>query len=193
VIHSPISNLRMGSGIMPLRKLKTAGITLGLASDGMACNDTQSMFDVMRFGALLHTVSRSDYRSWPTSREILRMATSGNARCMLAQNEIGSLLPGKRADVILLDLKTINFTPLHNLENQLVFTQPEGSVDTVIVDGEVIVEDGQVLTVDEGALLDEVRTYASMVDRDRREALPLSNRIWPYMDQVYQMAVDKFD
>jgi len=191
VIHCPLSNLRMGSGITPLSKLRNVGIAVGLGSDGTACNDTQSMFDVMRFAALSHNIPELDFRKWPTSDQILRMATSVNAHCMLAQDQLGSLTPGKRADVILLDLRDIGFTPLHNVKNQLVFSQNGGAVKTVIVDGEVIVENGRVLTVNEGALLEELRSYMPMLKEQYEKTQPLSDEIWPYLEQVYQKAVDQ--
>lgn len=189
VIHCPTSNLRLGSGVMPYKKLKAADIPIGLGADGAASSDSQSMFDIMYVAGLIHSANDPDYSTWPLSEDILRMATTNNARCIWRQNELGCLAPGMLADIILLDMKHISFTPLHNIYNQLVFSKPEGAVTMVLVDGEIVVENGRLINVNEEDLLDEVREYQEYIKSQILEAQGESLMLLPFIDQLYKTSI----
>src|SRR6266568_3836632 len=115
IFHNVISNQKLGAGIAPIRKLLKAGVNVALGSDGICSNDTPRMFDVMHAAGLLHSVSTPDYNSWVTAAEVLNAATIGGARSALLEREIGSLEPGKRADLLILDMGTANFSPLNDV------------------------------------------------------------------------------
>ena len=188
VVHCPTSNLRLGSGIMPYRKLKAAGIPIGLGADGAASSDSQAMFDIMYVAALIHSGNDPEYRYWPLSDDVLRMATANNARCIWRQNELGYLARGMLADLILLDLNHIAFTPLHNIQNQLVFSKPADAVSMVIIDGKIVVENGQMSLVNEQDLLDEVRDYQDLIKSIIEDAHEESLVLLPFLNQLYEIS-----
>ena len=127
VAHNPMCNLKLGSGIMPFRKLRDAGIPIALGSDEKAADDSTDMWAVAKMASLIHRVTDPDYLRWPEPREILQCATRGGARGM-RRPDIGSLEAGKQADLILLDLDHLGFTPLNDLRRQLVYCVNGGAV-----------------------------------------------------------------
>ena len=157
VVHNSVCNLKLGSGFAPILDLHEHGAHVALAADGAASNDNQNMFDVMKVAGLMHTVRSSDHQRWLSAKTILEMATSGGARVLGLEEELGAIEPGRLADLTLLDLSTPAFTPLNDPAQHLVYCETGSSVRTVIVNGRVVVEDGRVLTVDEGAVLAEAR------------------------------------
>src|SRR4029077_1890727 len=117
------------------------------------------MLDVMHVAAILHKVTSPNYKLWPTADEVLRAATIGGARSAMIHDQVGSLEIGKKADLVMFDTKSINFTPLNDLRNHVVYCENGASVATVIVNGEIVVQNGQLMRVDETATLDELRSY----------------------------------
>lgn len=191
IVHCPTSNLRLGSGIMPYQKLKAAGIPIGLGADGAASSDSQDMFDIMYVAALIHTGCYSNYRDWPSSNDILRMATTNNARCIWRQKHLGCLTPGMLADCVLLDLKHLAFTPLHNVQNQLVYSKPSRAVSMVMIDGEIVVENGHLTLIDEDNLLEEVRDYQDFIKSNIEDAQEESLVLLPYLNRLYEILTDQ--
>ena len=161
IAHNPVCNLKLGSGVMPFRRLREQGIPIALGTDERNTDDTINVWGVMKMAGLIHKITERDYREWPTAAEILTCATSGGARGMRRAHEIGQLAAGFQADLILVDLDTLAFTPLNDLRRQLVFCENGSSVAMTMVAGRVIVEHGRVLTVDEAALRAEVRELSS--------------------------------
>ncbi|RWC61825.1 amidohydrolase [Mesorhizobium sp.] len=157
VAHNAISNQKLGAGSAPVRKLLTAGVNIGLGSDGICSNDTPRIFDVMKAAGLMHKVNNPDWSRWLTASEVLYAGTIGGARTALLQDEIGSLEPGKKADLLILDMQTANFTPLNDVRNHLVYCEEGSSIEKVFVNGEMVVENGKLTKVDEKALLAELR------------------------------------
>ena len=153
VAHCPTSNMRLGTGVCPVPALLRAGVTVGLGTDGMLSNYKLDMFEVMRGACLLQRIQHLDAGAL-TSRQALEMATLGGARALGLEDEIGSIEPGKRADLILLDFQDVRFTPWlrgrhANLEAMIVWTAGGGDVDTVLVDGRVVVENHRLQTMEE--------------------------------------------
>ena len=140
-VHNPASNLRIGSGLAPVRAFLTAGVDVALGTDGAASNDGQNMFDALRLAALIHNQAGSDFNQWVTPLQALVMATRNGARAFGL--DAGVLAAGKLADLVLLRRDTAAFTPLNDVISQLVFCENGSSVDTVIVNGEIVVEDGR--------------------------------------------------
>ncbi len=170
IAHNPVSNLRLGSGIMPFRQIRDRGITVALGSDEAICGDTVEMWGVAKMAGLIHNVPSLDSEAWPTAAEVLEALWRGGAAAMLRTGELGEVRAGALADLALLDLHHPAFTPLNDLPGQLVYCDPATSVMLVMVDGTVVKEDGQITTVDEPALLDEARElFAAAVAQRRRE------------------------
>jgi cytosine/adenosine deaminase-related metal-dependent hydrolase len=189
VAHNPICNLRIGSGIAPLRKLLDRGVNVGLGTDEIDCNDSGRIFDVMHMAGLIHTVTTTDYERWPTPAEILTAATRGGARSVCLEDEIGSLEPGRKADIVLLDLDSLLYTPLNDPATHLVYAENGSSVDCVLVAGEVVVEDGRLTRVDEAAVLAEIRgRMGDYLDR-RSDWEEKARRFEPYMRKLYDRCV----
>jgi 5-methylthioadenosine/S-adenosylhomocysteine deaminase len=150
-VHNPASNLRIGSGLAPVRQFLSAGVNIGLGTDGSASNDGQNMFDAMRLVALIHNQAGTDFNQWVTPVQALSMATRNGARALGL--DAGVLAPGKLADVVLLKRDTPAFTPLNDVMNQLVFCENGSGVATVLVNGEIVVEGGRLTKVDEMVVL----------------------------------------
>ena len=159
-VHNPASNLRIGSGLAPVRDFLSTGVHVALGTDGAASNDGQNMFDALRLVALIHNQAGTDFNHWVMPSQALAMATRNGARAFGL--DAGVLAPGKLADLVLLRRDTLAFTPLNDVMSQLVFCENGSSVDTVIVNGEVVVEDGRLKKLDEK----EVLTLATKA-RDR--------------------------
>jgi len=150
-VHNPASNLRIGSGLAPVKQFIAAGVNVGLGTDGAASNDGQNMFDAVRLAALIHNQAGTDFRQWVTPAQGLAMATRNGAHAFGL--EAGVLAPGKLADIVLLRRDTPAFTPLNDVIGQLVFCENGNSVDTVIVNGEIVVESGSLKRIDEREVL----------------------------------------
>lgn len=155
VAHNPESNMKLASGVAPVVRLKDAGITVGIGTDGAASNNNLDMFGEMRTAALLHKVFNEDPLVMPAF-DVLKMATSDGARALGMGNEVGSLKPGFKADLILVDMNKPHYCPRHNLVAHAVYAAEAGDVDVVIIDGEIIMENQRILTVDEERVLEEV-------------------------------------
>ena len=155
VSHNPVSNLKLASGVSPVPRLIDSGVTVSLGTDGPSSNNVSDMFEVVKLTALLHKGVNRDPTILPAER-VLRMATIDGARCLLWNKEIGSLEVGKRADLAVIDFKRPHLCPLYNEMSHLVYAVRASDVETVMVDGRIVVEDREVKTVDLPALLDRV-------------------------------------
>jgi 5-methylthioadenosine/S-adenosylhomocysteine deaminase len=156
VSHNPTSNMYLSSGTAPVPAMLQAGVPVGLASDGPASNNTHNMIQSLKFAALLHKgVSRDP--TIITGETVLEMATIGGARALGLESEIGSLEVGKRADLFVADLAASPFAaPVNHPVSALVYSAVGTEVETVIVDGRVVLSDGRMTTLDE----DRVRRLA---------------------------------
>jgi cytosine/adenosine deaminase-related metal-dependent hydrolase len=186
ISHNAISNQKLGAGIAPFRKLVDAGVNVALGTDGISSNDTPRIFDVMHVAALLHKVTTPDYTKWPNASEILRCATIGGARSAFVHDETGSLEPGKKADMLVLKLKSLNFTPLNDVRNHLVYCENGNSIERVIVNGEVVVQDGRMTKVDEEALLEELRGYMPEFQAQHARVEQINAEFEPYFAEIHR-------
>jgi len=147
VVHCPSSNSKLGSGIAPIKDLIGRGISVSLGADGAACNNRLDMFSEMRLAALLQkTLHGPDTL---TAETVLRMATVEGARALGEQDALGTLEAGKRADIIVVRLNESHVTPRTDLMSTLVYATQATDVDTVIIDGELVMRDRKLLTIDE--------------------------------------------
>jgi 5-methylthioadenosine/S-adenosylhomocysteine deaminase len=187
VAHNPVCNLKLGSGIMPFRKLRDAGIPIALGSDERAADDTTDMWAVAKTASLIHRVSDPDYRRWPEPAEILKCATAGGARGM-RRGDIGALEAGRQADLILVDLDHLAFTPLHDIRKHLVYGMNGSAVALTMVAGCVVAERGRVLTVDEDAIKAEIRERTAALHRELATTADAAARLEPYYAEMYRRA-----
>jgi len=187
VAHNPISNLRLGSGVMPFRRLRERGITIALGTDEAIADDSVNMWAVAKMAGLIHNIAEPDYERWPTAAEVLSCLITGGARAMRQADRIGAIAPGMRADLIMLDLDTLAFTPLNDLDRQLVYCENGSSVRLTMVAGAIVARDGRLLTIDEAALRAEARDLAAALAgaAQTREAAA----VWlPYYREMYLRA-----
>jgi 5-methylthioadenosine/S-adenosylhomocysteine deaminase len=137
-------------------EMRKKGITIALASDGPGSNNSQNMLEVMKTTALLHKVTTLD-ATVLLPEDILWMACRGGAIAFGQPDQIGSLETGKKADIVLVDLNTPLAMPVHRVPSALVYNASPRDVDTVIIDGQMVMRNKQLLCVDEESLLAEAR------------------------------------
>jgi 5-methylthioadenosine/S-adenosylhomocysteine deaminase len=153
VSHQPLSNMRLASGIIRYADFKAAGIRIGIGLDG-GTNDTIDAFNNIRAATGLQRAKSHNPQESPTVEEVLRAATMGGAEALDMEREIGSLTPGKQADVIVIDMHALNFSPVLRPVAQIVFNGQTQNVKWVFVAGRTLKEDGQVKGADERHLVE---------------------------------------
>ena len=186
VQHNPWSNLRIGSGVAPVRELIEAGVNLGLGSDGCASTDTCNMLTTVSSAAALAKLRGDDFRRWPSVEEIWRAGTVGGATALGLGDRLGRIEEGMRADLVLYRTDSVAFTPLHNPLQQLVYAERGASVDTVFVDGEAVMRAGRLTRIDEPAVLAEVREEVEKLRPVLDELDANARRMWPPTDRIYR-------
>ena len=162
VSHCPTSNMKLASGgVAPLPEMFEAGVTVSLGTDSPISNNGMDLFQEMKVAALLHKSSRWDASVLP-AQKALDLATVDAARALRVEDRLGSIEPGKAADLAVVDLRTPHATPFSrdNLIRHLVYACRGSDVRTTIVNGEVVVDGGTVKTVDEGVVIDRVQEIA---------------------------------
>ena len=182
-VHNPASNLRLGSGVAPVRKYLAAGARVALGTDGAASNDGQNMFDALRLAGLIHNQAGTDFTQWTSPRQALTMATCSGADAFGL--DAGVLAPGKVADVVLLRRDTPAFTPLNDVMSQLVFCENGSSVDTVIVNGEIVVESGRPVRINEQEVLDLATKARERLDPAIQRELAAAKSMEPALTEMY--------
>lgn len=155
IVHCPTSNSKSGDGIAPVSKMLKMGINVGLGTDGPASNGSQSMFWEMKYAVLLQRIGKNPF----PFIEALRMVTLNNAKTIGMDGEIGTLEKGKKADIILINLKKPHLFPYKNLPSHIVYGCNGCEVTDVIIDGGLVMENREVLGVDEGRIIDEAMEY----------------------------------
>lgn len=162
VSHCPESNMKLASGIAPIPAMIDAGITVGLGTDGCASNNDLDLFREMDTCAKLHKVKHLDATILP-ARQVLHLATLGSARLLGLDSQIGSLAPGKRADLILLELNQPHLTPFYN-EDLLVYAATGSDVTTVIIDGNIVMEERKIRSFDLAETMTKVRELSQSLE-----------------------------
>jgi len=162
VSHNPESNMKLASGTAPVPGYLKANVALGLGTDGAASNNDLDMFEAMRVASLLHKLTTGDPRAVP-AREALEMATIRGARALGMERQIGSLEPGKRADLIVVAVNGARQTPLYDPLSHLVYVARGDDVVTTIVHGKTLMKNRKVLTLNATAVLSDARAWAEKV------------------------------
>ncbi|MXZ83527.1 MAG: amidohydrolase [Synechococcus sp. SB0666_bin_14] len=163
IAHNPQSNMKLGiPKAAPVTAALAAGIPVGLGTDGPASNNDLDLFDEMDAAAKIQKFQLGDPAALP-AETVFRMATMGGARVLNLHDQIGSLEPGKRADVVLVDMQRPGLTPLYHVYSHLVYAARGSDVATVIVNGRIVVQDRRILTVDEAAVMERAHGFADRV------------------------------
>ena len=178
VVLNHMSNMKLKSGIAPVKDLIESGVRIALGCDNCSGSDVQNVFQAMKLFCLFAAVS--DPEPGPQlAHHALRHATEGNARSAGLERELGALKPGYRADMVLIDLNDVAYLPFNSAARQLVYTETGRGVKTVIVEGRVVIKDRKAATIDEDGLRREVdslmrhfRADYDTVARERERALP---------------------
>ena len=178
VAHNPVSNMKLKSGIAPVRAMMCEGVNVALGCDNSSCGDCQNMFQAMKAMCLLAAVADPQ----PTgvlARDALRAATLGGARALNLGGSIGALRPGMKADLVILDLTDPAYMPFNDATRQVVFSESGRGVETSIVDGRIVMRNRRMTTVDERAIAEELTQVMIAYRRDfdgvaaaNRESLP---------------------
>jgi 5-methylthioadenosine/S-adenosylhomocysteine deaminase len=158
VIHCPVSNMYLASGVPAVCQMLARGIPVALGSDGPGSQNSQDMLESLKIAALLAKVSTCDANA-VLPLDVLRMATADGAR-LFDREDIGRIVPGARADLTVVDLNNARSMPVHRPESAVVYNASGADVHTVLVEGRILLEAGQVTILDETALLEECRRAA---------------------------------
>lgn len=184
VAHNPGSNLRLGSGVAPVRRMRDRGLAVGIGTDGPHCADNQNMFEAMRLASFVSRIRSVELENWLTTEQVLAMATAGSARALGLGERIGKLEPGFKADIVFLDLGHLNFLPLNDPTNQIVHTENGGAVESVMIGGRLVLDRGDFTTVD-------MKTLARQISA-RADELRELNRETRILLQALERSVSKF-
>lgn len=166
VAHNPGSNLRLGSGVAPARKMVDLGIGIGIGTDGCASADSQNMFEAMRMAAFVSRIVTLEPEDWLGSWDVLEMGTVGSASALGLGNEVGRIEPGYKADLLFLDLNNVNFVPLNDAANQIVNCEDSSAIDSVMIGGRMVLSGRRFADLDFDALR---RRVADTVERLREQ------------------------
>ena len=162
VIHNPTSNMKIASGISPVASMLQAGVRVGLGTDGAASNNDLDMWEEMRLAAFLQKVDRMDPEVMSAST-VLTMATRGGAEAIGLGGKVGSLAVGMRADIIQVSFDDVHFVPTYDVISHLVYVADEQDVSSVVVDGKLLMKNGEMLTIDTERVTREATALAARI------------------------------
>jgi guanine deaminase len=183
VAHNPGSNLRLGSGIAAIYDMVQAGVNIGIGTDGASCSDNQNMFEAIRLASFVSRVRSHDHHAWLQTDQVLSMATEGSAKALGFGDEIGRLAPGYRADIVFLDLNHVNYLPLNDPIHQLVHTEDGNAVDSVIIDGQMVLWQGRFTRIDLTSLRERLTAAREDLAIRSHEAKQLATALEAYVGQ----------
>lgn len=162
VVHNPESNMKLASGVAPAVELLDRGVTMGLGTDGCASNNNLDIFQEMDTAAKLHKVHQGD-PALSSALQVAAMVTNGGAAALGMSPILGSLEPGKKADLITIDLNQPHLTPMYDPCSHLVYAARGADVRDVIIDGSIVMRERQLLEVDEQEVMAKVREIAAAI------------------------------
>ena len=180
IVLNHLSNMKLKSGIAPVVDLRESGVRLGLGCDNCSGSDVQSIFQAMKLFCLFSAVSEPEPGP-PLAHQVLRHATLGNARTAGLQGKLGALKPGHKADMVFIDLKDTAYLPYNSAARQLVYTEAGRGVESVMVDGRMVMNQRKITTIDEDGLRREVQDLMRHFIADYDEVVKTRARAMPYM------------
>jgi len=171
VAHAMVANIKSAKGVAPVPRMLAAGVRVGLATDGPMSGNTLDIVGQLGYVAKVHKLDRRDRNLMPAI-DVVDLATRGGARALHLEDRLGSLAPGKLADVILVDTESTAMVPLHDPYAALVYAASPRDVRTTIIHGRVVMEDRRVLTVDAAAVRARMRTITDRINAALAKGLP---------------------
>jgi 5-methylthioadenosine/S-adenosylhomocysteine deaminase len=162
VVHNPQSNMKLAAGVSPVPKMLAAGVLVGLGTDGAASNNDLNMWEEMDTAAKLHKVFSGDPKVI-SAQEAFELATIRGAQALHLDREIGSIEVGKRADLVIIERDDLHQVPLYNIYSDLVYATKAADVLTVIINGQIVMRDRKLLTLDETAIKESTRVFRERV------------------------------
>lgn len=185
IVLNHLSNLKLKSGVAPVVDMRESGVRLGLGCDNCSGSDVQNMFQAMKLFCLFSAVSEPEPGPG-LAHEVLRTATLGNARTAGLGDRLGAVKPGYAADLVLIDLDDVGYLPFNSAARQLVYTETGRAVDTVVVDGKVVVKGRRATTIDEDALRREVAGLMRHFIADYDAVVRARERALPYLRDAHR-------
>lgn len=176
LVHNPLSNLRLGSGLARIQPMLQRGLNVGIGTDAACTSDTLNMYESARLASYISRIQTHESQRWLTGRDVLAMATAGGATALGLGDRIGRLIPGFKADIVFLDACSFNYVPLNDPMRQVAFGENGAAVKMVMVGGRIIVEDGRLLTVDRDKLRHQAQAAAERLGAASRELCHLTNQ-----------------
>ena len=162
-VHNPSSNMMIASGVSPVPEMRSAGVAVGLGTDGPAgSNNDLDLMEEIDLAAKLAKISKMDPLAL-NAKSVVEMATIDGARALHLEKEIGSLEAGKKADLVVIRLDEPNAVPMYDIYAQIAYSLKGGDVETVVIGGKVVMRDRRLLTVDEPKVLEKAREYGKSV------------------------------
>ena len=188
-VHNPACNMKMGSGIAPVYDMLQA-FPVGLGTDNVSANDSANLFEAMKLGALLSKIRTPEFTQWLDAEAVVDMATSFGSRCLRKEDEIGTLEVGKKADIVLLNMKNEQFVMAVDYDKALAYSETGRSVDTVLVDGRVVVKDSHLTNIDENRLYEKLAEIRNDIFAEHQLALQECEGITEVFEQCYRRCND---
>jgi len=191
-VHNPAANLKLGSGLMPMREMLDRNIVVALGVDGACSSDNQNVFDAIKLAALIHNVKHHDPRTWISAREAFEACTLGGAAALLLRGQLGQIRAGYLADITLLDTRSPVLAPMNDAYGMLAHCETGSSVRHVIVNGRLVVRDRKLLTLDADALTAEFferaedKPFRRPLDARTRQDIASTQTFW---QDVMQRAI----
>jgi len=191
VQYNPFSNTVLGAGVLDLRALQEAGINVSMGSDGCGIPFNCSMNTTIKFGACLPRIRDADYDKWPTSADIWEAATVGGAVAFGREKDLGRLEPKHKADFVLYRLDSSGLLPLNVPVRQLVHGETVGGIDTVVVDGQIVLQGGKLTLIDEDAIIAELQAVHAELKDQIMGSEDSAQPVFEGVEKAYRMALQR--
>jgi len=190
-VYNPLSNLKLGSGRMPVRDFLEAGVNVALASDGCGSRDSLNLLAVVQSAALLNKHPLEPPERWISAEEAFYLATEGGAKAFGLAGQVGKLAPGYRADLVGYRRDRPAFVPLNHPLRQLVYAETGAAVDLVVIDGQVLMRDGKLTTLREADLIDKIHhTHAAILPHLEASEASVETFL-PYYRKIYDRCLQE--
>ena len=186
--YNPHSNAVLGAGVPDFQAFKAAGINISMGSDGCGIPFNCSMNSTVKFGACLPRVRNADYENWPTASDIWEAATVGGAIAFGRGNDLGSIKPGLLADFVCYRLDSSGLLPLNDPVRQLVHGDNAAGIDTVVIDGDVVVRGGKLICIDEDKIIAELQAAHLELNDQIMSSENSSKAVFHGIRRVYEKA-----
>jgi guanine deaminase len=183
VSHNPGSNMKLGSGMADARRMLDRGVNVAIGSDGAGSSDNLNVFEAMRMAAFVSRVADHTPDRWLSSREVFRAVTEGGAKALGFGGKIGRIERGYKADLVFLDLGHVNYVPLNDVVNQVVFCEDGTGVHSVMIGGKMVLEAGRFTTIDFARIAAQAENALERLRAANRGARELAEKLEPYVGQ----------